>query len=223
MNIGIIVQCRMTSARLPGKVLRLVVGKPMLQYTLERLGRCRSGQVVVATSAEDSDRPIVDFCRDFGMPCHTGSLRNVALRIAGAVTRFGFDCFVRVCGDSPLIDQRLVDRALELYAASPCPMVTNVRKRTFPKGQSVEVLDSRLFVALAGKMTAPEEQEHVTPYCYMHLKDSEILNFESGGDYGAVQQSVDTEADLLWVRRVVGGLERPHWDYTYLDILAMER
>jgi spore coat polysaccharide biosynthesis protein SpsF len=194
----------------------------MLQYALERLKLCRRGQVVVATSDENSDRPIVDFCKSFGTPCYAGPLNNVALRFAGAVKEFGFDCFARICGDSPFIDQRIVEQAIDLFLSTPCAMVTNVRKRTFPKGQSVEVLDSKRYLSLVDDMADPEELEHVTPYCYSHFNSSEIVNFESGGDYGKVQQSVDTKEDMACFERIVAAMTRPHWEYSYSDILAMD-
>jgi spore coat polysaccharide biosynthesis protein SpsF len=222
MKIGIIVQCRMTSSRLPGKVLYSVRGKPMIQYTLESLARCRRGQVVVATSDHVSDFPIVEFCRESGISYHVGPLSAVATRFAEAVAAFGFDCFARISGDSPLIDHRLVDMAIDRFIEFGCLMSTNVKVRTFPKGQSVEVLDARTFLRGVERIVSPDDQEHVTPWFYANLDAADIVNFESGGAYGEVQQSVDTAEDLAWFERTVAGMTRPHWEYTYVDLLPKE-
>jgi len=209
----------MSSSRLPGKVLRPVKGRPMLQYLLESLGHCRQGKVVAATSDEKSDEPIADFCRSFGTPCFRGPLEDVASRFAGAVRHFGFDCFVRISGDSPLLDYRLVDKGLELFSSGEYHLVTNILPRTFPKGQSVEVIDSACFLSSAGKFSGKSEAEHVTPYFYSHQEDFVIHNFESGGDYSSIRLSVDTEEDMVRFGSVLSNMDRPHWEYSYLEMI----
>lgn len=222
VHTGIIVQCRMSSSRFPGKVLHKVHGKPMLQYTLERLTRCSGGMLVVSTSDRAEDEAVVRFCESLEIPCHTGPLENVALRFARTVDHFGFDSFVRICGDSPLMDFRLVDRAMTIFEAGGVRMVSNVIRRTFPKGQSVEMLDAQFFLNHVDRMVSSAEQEHVTPYCYTHLPPSEIASFESGGEWGNVQQSVDTKEDMDSFGGLIAAMQRPHWEYGYADILAMQ-
>jgi spore coat polysaccharide biosynthesis protein SpsF len=212
----------MSSSRFPGKVLHKVQGKPMLQYTLERLARCRDGMLVVSTSDRSEDEAIVRFCESLEVPCHTGPLENVALRFARTVEYFGFDSFVRICGDSPFMDFRLVDRAMDMFGAGGVRMVTNVARRTFPKGQSVEMVDGAFFLNNVDRMTGAAEREHVTPYCYVHLAVSEIASFESGGEWGHVQQSVDTVEDMHGFEALVASMRRPHWEYDYTEILALQ-
>lgn len=219
MNIGIIIQCRMSSSRLPGKTMRLVKGRPMLQYLLESLEHCRRGKVVAATSDEKSDEPIVDFCRSFGVPCYKGPLEDVASRFAGAARHFGFDCFVRISGDSPLLDYRLVDKGLELFSGGGYHLVTNILPRTFPKGQSVEVIDAACFLDSIGKFSGRDEAEHVTPYFYSRQEDFLIHNFESGGDYSSIRLSVDTEEDMMRFQDMVSRMDKNHWEYSYLDLI----
>lgn len=222
MHTGIIVQCRMSSARLPGKVLHEVRGKPMLQYTLEGLARCRGGTLVVSTSEREEDKAIIRFCKAFGVPFHCGPLENVALRFARTVEHFGFDNFVRVCGDSPLLDYRLVDKAMAIFEERNVRMVSNVVRRTFPKGQSVEMLDARYFLDHVTKILSPTEQEHVTSHFYARQNPVELEAFESGGAWGEVRQSVDTPEDMRRFAELVARMKRPHWEYTYKDILAMQ-
>ena len=170
-KLGAIVQARMSSQRLPNKVLHKVAGKPMLQYLLERLEHCNClDAIVVATSAEDSDTPIAEHCRQNGVPCYRGSLSNVAGRFNEALNIYHFDGFVRVNGDSPLLDQNLIEKAVSIFLAGDLDIVTNGQKRTYPKGQSVEVLRADTFRYAYQLMREEDEFEHVTPYFYKHAE-----------------------------------------------------
>src|SRR2546428_2643732 len=110
----------MSSRRLPGKVLRPLAGRPLLTHLLNRLGRCREASaVVVATSTDPSDDPVATYCDDFGVRCFRGDLEDTAARLVAAAAWAHFDVLVRVSGDSPLLDPRVVDRAVRIYRRSP--------------------------------------------------------------------------------------------------------
>ena len=221
-KIGIIIQARMTSKRLPGKVLRRVCDKPMLEYLLERLNHCENvAEIVVATSCDPSDKPIVDFCSGINVSCFRGSLLNVAQRFYDLLTYHGFDAFVRISGDSPLLDQRLIDSDIKLFLDGDYDMVTNVLSRTFPKGQSVEILKSDVFIEAFEKMKEEDDLEHVTKYIYKNCNIYKIHNFESGERLENIQLSVDTEEDLLKFKQIVEAMEKDHWRYGYKDVLGI--
>ena len=113
MRIGAIIGARMSSSRLPGKVLRPVRGRPVLQYLLERVDRADGlDRVAVATSVHASDDPILGFCRGCPVACVRGALDNVAQRLADAAWSLELDAFVRLTADSPLIDSALISRAV---------------------------------------------------------------------------------------------------------------
>lgn len=210
----------MSSERLPGKILEIIHGKPLLLYMIESLEHCSLlDTVVVATSDQPSDEPVADFCRKSGIHCYRGSLTDVAGRFVGVIKNYGFKQFVRVCGDSPLLDYRLVDRAVRLYFSGSFDMVTNVLKRTFPKGQSVEVMKSDMFVDSYPKLTSQYEHEHVTAYFYNNLTALCVHNFESERNYAGLQLSVDTKEDMHRIKMLVGSLARPHWQYTLENIV----
>ena len=221
-KIAVIIQSRMTSNRLPGKVLRSVCGKPMLQYLLERLNQCENiAEIVVATSCDPSDEPIVDFCSALNVSCFRGPLLNVAKRFYDLLIEYGFDKFVRISGDSPLLDQNLIDLGIRLFLDGDYDMVTNILPRTFPKGQSVEILKSDVFIEAFEKMTEVDDLEHVTKYIYKNCNNYKILNFESGERLGNIQLSVDTEEDLLKFEQIVEAMEKDHWRYGYKDVLKI--
>lgn len=212
----------MSSVRYPGKVLHRVNGKPMLEYLLESLYKCESvNRVIVATSSRKSDDPVEEFCKHIGVDYYRGSLDNVAQRFMEAINAFQFDAFVRLSGDSPLLDYRIVDRAVRIFQSDRFDLVTNTLKRTFPKGQSVEVLNSMVFKKTYGKMLAPDEREHVTRYFYTHSKKFAIYNFESGKAYGNLELSVNTPEDMKRFQAIIHSMERPHWEYNFEELIEL--
>ncbi len=215
----------MSSRRLPGKVLAPLAGRPPLQYLLERLERCREiDQVVVATSIEPSDDPIAEWCEQRGASVHRGPLDHVAARFGEVIERFGLDAFVRVTGDSPLLDQALVDRGAALYREGDRDVVTNVFPRsTFPSGQSLEVVGAEPFGRALERMTEPDEREHVTRYLYRHHENFRIENFLADRDDADLDVSLDTEEDARLIGAVLDRMERPHWEYSHEEVTAIAR
>ncbi len=224
MRIGAIVQARMSSTRLPGKVLRRVRDRPVLQYLLERLQRCDGlDGVTVATSVDPSDEPIEKFCLEFGVSCCRGSLQDVARRCADAAGSRGLDAFVRLCADSPLLDPALVDRAIAEYRSREVDLVTNVFPRSFPPGQSVEVIRTSVLVAAVDMMTSDDDRGHVTRYFYRHAERYRIHNVHAEVDYGDLRLAIDTPGDLRRFETLVAGFERPHWEYGLRELARLSR
>jgi spore coat polysaccharide biosynthesis protein SpsF (cytidylyltransferase family) len=212
----------MTSARLPGKSLRPLCGKPLLQYVLERLRRLDCvAEIVVATSTDRSDGPIAAFCEQFGCACFRGPLENVAERFVQTATAHGFSAFVRVNGDSPLLDQCLVGRGVALFAKENADLVTNVFPRTFPAGMSVEVIGVETLRRTLSLLAAADDREHVTPYFYGHADRFRIVNFARDAPRRDVHFAVDTQGQFDHVERIVAAMRRPHWDYSLDAILAL--
>jgi len=223
--IAAVVQARMSSRRLPGKVLRPLAGKPALQYLLERLERCEQvDRVIVATSTEPSDDPVAAFCESAGASVHRGPLEHVAARFGEVVERFGLDAFVRVTGDSPLLDQALADRGAALYRKGGFDIVTNVYPRsTFPSGQSLEVVRAQAFRGALAHMDDPYEREHVTPYFYRRPERFCIHNFVADRDDSGLDVSLDTDDDARLIEAVLERMDRPHWTYSSDEVTALAR
>ncbi len=224
MRIGAIIQARMTSRRLPGKVLAEVHGRPMMQYLLERVERCTElDGVVVATSTDPSDDPIESFCAERGVDCFRGSLENVAARFCEAAQRHGLDAFVRLCADSPLLDPALIDQAVATYRSGGADLVTNVLGRSFPPGQSVEVISAPVFAEAIPHMSSADHREHVTSYFYDHRKDFKIKAIRSDHDGGDVDFAIDTPRDLDRFKALVAAMDRPHWSYSLAELIELQR
>ena len=223
MRIKAIVQARMSSKRLPGKVLADLNGRPLLSYLFEGLKMCSGlDGYLLATSLERDDDPVAAFCREEGVPCFRGPLNDVAGRFAAAAKDCGCDAFVRVNGDSPFLDHRLIEWAVEIFRGAQFDLVTNVHPRTFPKGQSVEVVRTESFLRAYGGMNDPAHLEHVTKYFYDRAPEFDINNFTSSQKFGGLQLSVDTEEDFSCSLHMLRRMTRPHWCYTYAELAEMK-
>lgn len=197
MRVVAVVTARRSSRRLPGKVLIPLHGRPMLAFTLERLQSVdRLDEILIATSTDRSDDPVAAFARAQGTHCWRGPLDDVLGRVHGAATGCSADAVVRISADSPLIDPAVVRTAVELYCDQAPDLVTNVHPRSFPKGQSVEVLSLSALERLAREATQPSDREHVTSYAYSHSERFDIRNFCAMRPRPELQMSVDTATDL---------------------------
>ena len=221
MEIYAIVQVRMTSQRFPGKALRKVEGKPLITFLLERINRCYGiDKIVIATSTDKSDDPINDYCITNAVTCHRGSLNNVSERFNDIIKENNIEAFVRLSGDSPLIDQEIIDKAASLFRENDYDIVTNVLRRTYPKGQSVEVLGSSAFLKAFSEIKKEKYCEHITTYFYDNKENYKIHNFVSSKNVGDVQLSVDTKDDMNVFEQIVARMDRPHWQYNWEEVLS---
>jgi spore coat polysaccharide biosynthesis protein SpsF len=209
----------MTSSRLPGKALLDVAGQPAIEYLLQRLERAPSLHgIVIAISVEPTDDPIADYCKERGVPVHRGPLEDVASRFLAAGEEHGFDPFVRVTGDSVLHDPWIVERGLEIYGESDVDLVTNTFPRSFPVGQSVEIVRADAMRTAVAEMTHPADREHVTRFLYENPARFRIRNFTADEGTGVASVALDTPDDYALLQRVIESMDRPHWEYGWRDI-----
>jgi spore coat polysaccharide biosynthesis protein SpsF len=212
MRTVVTIQARLSSQRLPGKILRSLRGRPMLDYLLEGLAAARRVDgIVIATSDDSGDDETAAFAATRGIDCHRGSLEHVARRLLAAGESARADAIVRISGDSPLLDPAIVDRAVELFAIGGADIVSNVRPRSFPKGQSVEVIALPALARAVAQMTLPDEREHVTPFLYAHPELFPLRAFGAEHPRPEVQLSVDTPEDFARCEAILAALSEPHW------------
>jgi spore coat polysaccharide biosynthesis protein SpsF len=198
----VIIQARISSVRLPGKVLLPLADRPMLARLIDRLKMAkRVDEIIVATSTATDDDSIAGFCANTGVRCFRGQLDDVAERLAQAAEGADAEAFARINGDSPLMCPAIVDAVIELYETQDIDLATNVQKRTFPRGLSVEVMRVRALRRIQ-KLMRPGEAEHVTPAFYRCASDFRIANLASGNDWGAIQMSVDTPEDFALTEKM---------------------
>ena len=220
-GLTVIIQARCSSRRLPGKVLREVAGKPMIGYLIDRVRQSRSiGRLVVATSDEESDDRLASWCDATGISCFRGPLDDVAARFLAAARHWDLPAFVRLNADSPLLDPAIIDRAVSVFREDACDLATNTLVRSFPKGQSVEVISTDSLRQAHPRMS-DEEREHVTVHFYRNAGDYRIRNFSFTEDRSTLQLSVDTEEDFARFQTLVAAMDRPHWEYGLEELLTM--
>ena len=151
--------------------------------------------IMVATSNESSDQDIVDYCKSIDIPCYLGSLNDVGLRLLNAAVSCKQENFLRICGDSPFIDPAIINHAISISKTSDFDIVTNVFPRSFPKGQSVEVIRTKAMQQVCNKKRTKGEKEHATSYFYENYKNYRICSFSSGFDEAESNLSIDDEKD----------------------------
>lgn len=196
--IGMI-QARMSSKRLPGKVLKKnLAGKELLSVVLDRVSKSRRVmEWTLVTSSDASDDPIAEFCGRRGVQCFRGSLDDVAGRFLAACAHWNAAAFVRISADSPWMDAAVIDACVEAFERErSADLATNVFPRSYPKGVSVEVVSRRGLERASARMTRPEDREHVTTFFYSHPQDFAIRAVTNPeGDSSTVNLCVDTEED----------------------------
>jgi len=209
MRVVIISQARMTSTRLPGKVMLEVLGKPLLEYHVERLKRVSlADELVVATTTNDTDQPIVDLCEKLGVKFFRGSEEDVLSRYYYAACEYNADAVVRVTSDCPIIDPEIVGRVIEVFLQSypKYNYVSNGLKRTYPRGMDVEVFSFSTLKEAYYEALEPQEREHVTPYIYRRPERYSLLNVAHEIDQSNYRLTVDTLEDFSLIKLILENL-----------------
>lgn len=222
MKTIIIVQARMTSTRLPGKVLLPLAGEHMLVRLLERLRRVqRADGIVIATTTNASDDPIAALCAQQGVPCHRGSELDVLSRYADAARLHAADVVVRITSDCPLIDPALIDQLIAVYEEGDSDYVSNMLPPTWPYGMAVEVFSATALAQAHAEATQDAEREHVTPFIYWHPQRYRLRNVASPVALSHHRWTVDTPEDYELVRRLFDHLLPTNPHFTQADVLAL--
>ena len=202
-----IIQARMGSSRLPGKVLADIGGKPMLLHVVLRARRAQTpGRVIVATTTDPGDDPIVEFCRAKGIPCFRGDAMDVLDRYYQAARAFNGRTIVRLTADCPLIDPSEIDRTLRAFFDSKVDFAANRLpppwKRTTPIGMDTEVVRFDALERAWREAEEKYEREHVMPYFYDQEGRFKTLLVDHEPDLGHLRLTVDTPEDLTLVRNI---------------------
>lgn len=222
MKTVIIVQARMTSTRLPGKVLKTVLGKPLLEYQLERLSRVsKADEIVIATTTNETDQPIVELCNRLEVKYFRGSEDDVLSRYYYAAKKYCADVIVRVTSDCPLIDPEVIDNVITTYLENQqaYDYVSNCLERTYPRGMDTEVFSFHVLKDAFEKAKDKSEREHVTSYIYRHPEMYTLQNIARSTDLSEYRLTVDTPEDLLLISNLLKEIYPSKPQYKLSDIL----
>lgn len=203
MTTGIIIQARMGSERLPGKVLKKVLGKPLLWYLLQRLRQCKTiSQIVVATSDSVDDQAIEDFCKDNQTPCFRGSEDDVLERFYQCALYYDMDPIVRITGDCPLIEPRFVDDVVNFYSENPDFDLVKTGP-TYPEGFDAEIFPHKNLEAAWQEAELKSQREHVTTFLWENDQRFKIKWLALEKDYSFLRLTVDEKIDFEVVKEVI--------------------
>lgn len=241
-----IIQARMGSSRLPGKVLLDIDGLPMLAHVVNRTRLAESvHQVVVATTDQPEDDPVALYCQEHNIACYRGSLHDVLDRYYQAAKIHHADIVVRITADCPLIDPQVIDLTVNAFLGQPSDYQRVLSRgdgqktsnqpydfaanrlpppwgRTYPIGLDTEVCSFRSLEIVWQDAAQPHQREHVMPYFYDNQDRFSILLVDHEQDYGYMRWTVDTPEDLDLVRQIFAHFPGRN-NFTWLEILELFR
>jgi spore coat polysaccharide biosynthesis protein SpsF len=222
-----IIQGRMSSSRLPGKILKDIGGEPMLIRVVSRVRRAQAvDQVVIATTDDPSDDPVETVCSARGIPIYRGSLFDVLDRFYQAAVLFGASTVIRVTADCPLIDPVEIDHVVRAFRDQKVDFAANRLpppwKRTYPIGLDTEVCTFDSLERAWRKALDAHHREHVMPYLYEKPGRFKVLVLDHPVDYGQLRWTVDTPEDLDVIRLIYEHFENRD-DFSWLEVLDLYR
>lgn len=204
MKCAVIIQARMSSTRLPGKVLMDLLGQPMLARQLQRVRECREiDEIIVATTDQSVDDAVVELCTREGVRHFRGSEHDVVSRYVGAARMVQADIIVRMTADCPLIDPQVTDRVVNALTIgeSACDYASNVIQRTYPRGLDVEAFSMDTLLRVHRLATSAGAREHVTLFIYSERRDLfRCRSITDEVDNSDLRWTVDTMEDLQLMR-----------------------
>jgi len=217
-----VVQARMASSRLPGKVLEPVLGTPMIVRQLERLARCSSlSDIVVAMSTDPQDDGLEDVVRDAGWEVIRGPQDDVLGRFTAVLDARPSPTIARLTADCPLISPGVVDLVVEAFESADVDYLSNTLEPSYPDGLDVEVMRTQALQRVATDSTDPHEREHVTLGIYRRPDRYRVRPYvdPSGRDHSDLRWTVDNADDLAFVRRIYAALLPTTPQFEYDDVL----
>lgn len=222
-----VVQARMGSSRLPGKVLLPLAGEPLLIRMVERVQRARlGGAVVVATTTDEADEAVVACCAAHGVPCFRGHALDLLDRHYQAARHYGADVVLKIPSDCPLIDPAVIDQVLSVYLADEgrYDFVSNLHPATFPDGNDVEIMRFEALETAWREARRPLEREHTTPFFWENPDRFRLTNvpWDTGQNWSMTHRwTIDYPEDYAFISAVFDALYPSNLTFGLADILDL--
>lgn len=217
-----ILQARISSSRLPGKVLKPLLGVPMLLRQIERLKKSQKiDRLLVATSTEPSDDPIEKLCKEHGIACYRGNLNDVLDRFYQAAREFDPEYVVRLTADCPLTDAKLIDDVIGYFLGGGFDYASNAIQATYPDGLDMEVLRFSCLEQAWREATLPSQREHVTPFIHQQPHRFKIGHYKNSIDLSHLRWTVDEPKDFELVTMIYEALYPKNPNFSTQEILGL--
>jgi spore coat polysaccharide biosynthesis protein SpsF len=224
MRTVAIVQARLGSSRLPGKVLADLAGDTMLARVVERLRAARSiDEIVIATTTKTSDDPVIDEAKRLDVAAWRGSETNVLARYIGAARTYRAGAVVRITSDCPLLDPETVDRVVGALRSAPVDYASNTHVRSYPRGLDTEAFYLETLERIFYLATSAAAKEHVTAYLMENPDAFALRHVVAQSDDSDLRWTVDTDEDLALVRALYTQLGLGHMLLPYREVVAAVR
>lgn len=222
MRIVAIIQARMCSTRLPGKILKKVNGRPLLSYQLERLQQSNYiNDLVIATTLNEKDDLIVEFCKKNNILWFRGSEKDVLARYYETAKTFKADAIVRITSDCPIIDVQVVDKTIQYFVDNNYEYVSNTVDRTYPRGLDTEAFTFEALEKAYKEAVMERDREHVTAYFYTNPDVFKISSVRNETDYSKYRWTVDTEEDFQLIKNIIEKLYNDNPNFTFHDTVKL--
>ncbi len=214
--IGII-QARTDSTRLPNKILKDIQGKPLILHVIDRVQYAKLiNKVILATTTRSVDTPLAELVQTQGIPVYRGNCDDVLDRYYQVATQYHAEVIVRITGDCPLTDPRVIDTVVQVFLQHNYDYVTNTLQPTYPDGLDVEVFSYKALKKAWSRATLASEREHVTAYIRTHPEQFTLYDVKNSVDLSKLRWTVDQQEDLEFVREIF------KWLYAKQKIFYME-
>jgi spore coat polysaccharide biosynthesis protein SpsF len=219
-----IIQARMSSTRLPGKMLTSIMGKPLIQYVIDRIFKSkRIDNFILATTNNPQDRVLIQFAKKNSLDFFTGDENDVLDRFYQAAKRFSIKIIVRITPDDPFKDPEIIDKAVEIFlnGQDRIDYVTNILPPTYPIGLDIEVFTFEALQKAWNEAKKPSEREHVTPYIWNHPEIFQIENFGLEKNLSYLRWTLDDYRDLQFTQEIYQRLYPKKKIFLMNDILKL--
>jgi len=198
-QVGVVIQARLGSERLPGKILLQASGKPLLEHLLERLNGL---PVVIATTPLEKDQPIVALAKQLSVPFFCGSEQDVLDRSYQAAKKEKFKTVIRITSDCPLIDKELIDQCINLFKEKKVDYLSNTLERSYPRGMDVEIFTIEALEAAWKEAKDVYDREHVTPFIRRHPDRFKQFSVVQKDDLSHLRLTLDTPEDYKLIKAI---------------------
>lgn len=222
MKVVATIEARMSSSRLPGKILLPLAGKPLLERLVERAKKARwVDEVIVATTVSPADDAVEAWAKKAGVSLYRGSEEDVLIRVLEAAKTFNGEVIVELTGDCPLIDPSMIDELVEYYQSHDCDYVSNILVRTYPRGWDTQVFSTAVLDEVNSLTQDPADRENVSLYIYEHPDRYKLAGIKAparlrGPD---IRICVDTAEDFKLVESVFKNLYPANPDFDAYDVM----
>ena len=219
-----IIQARMGSTRLPGKVLKKIKDKTVLSHVIKRVEQSKKiDEIIIATTKHRRDDPIIKEAKKYGINYYRGSEEDVLSRYYESAEQYDIDTIVRITSDCPLIDPFIIDEIIEFYQKNDYDLVTNAgpkqENRTYPRGMDTEVFSFEILKEIYQNADQKYQREHVTPYIYEN--SDRISYYKNNNDYSKYRLTLDEKEDLKLIKKVYNNLYKGEHDFYLADIIQL--